>query len=106
MPTQKTNSFEGDTYGVIPDGMVSGTTLAGTWEPASGKDYGSVNGAQLQYLGPAVTLDIRLLADGQVQLQWPQGTLLESTSLTGPWTTNSAASPYTLPPAGDGSSES
>lgn len=31
-------------------------------------------------------------------LNWPAGTLLEATNVTGPWTTNSAASPYTNAP--------
>ena len=29
-------------------------------------------------------------------LTWPQGVLLESTNLSGPWITNTAASPYTI----------
>jgi hypothetical protein len=32
-----------------------------------------------------------------VVLSWPQGTLLQATNVTGPWTTNNAASPYTTP---------
>ena len=32
-----------------------------------------------------------------VVLSWPQGTLLSATNITGPWTTNSATSPYTNP---------
>jgi hypothetical protein len=31
-------------------------------------------------------------------LNWASGTLLEATSLSGPWTTNTAASPYTVAP--------
>jgi hypothetical protein len=33
-----------------------------------------------------------------VLLTWPQGTLLESPNVNGPWVTNSAASPYTVSP--------
>ncbi|HXD00946.1 MAG TPA: LamG-like jellyroll fold domain-containing protein [Verrucomicrobiae bacterium] len=46
------------------------------------------------------TLQIR--ASGpNVVLTWPSGVLLQSTSLTGPWTTNSAAvSPYSIPATG------
>jgi hypothetical protein len=36
-----------------------------------------------------------------VQLIWPSGTLLEADTITGPWTTNHATSPYLLAPAGD-----
>jgi hypothetical protein len=31
-------------------------------------------------------------------LNWTAGTLLEATNLTGPWVTNAAVSPYTVPP--------
>ncbi len=49
---------------------------------------------------PPLSLTIQKVG-GDVQLTWPQGTLLESASVTGPWTTNSAASPYTVTsPAG------
>jgi hypothetical protein len=33
-----------------------------------------------------------------LQLTWPLGTLLEATSVSGPWTTNAATSPYIFPP--------
>jgi hypothetical protein len=36
-----------------------------------------------------------------VILTWPGGTLLESTNVAGPWTTNSAPSPYTTPASAD-----
>jgi hypothetical protein len=32
---------------------------------------------------------------GQLVLSWPFGTLLQATNVTGPWTTNTATSPYT-----------
>ena len=35
-----------------------------------------------------------------VQLTWPQGTLLEANVVTGPYTTNNATSPYTFAPTG------
>jgi Domain of unknown function (DUF5010)/DUF5010 C-terminal domain/Concanavalin A-like lectin/glucanases superfamily len=36
--------------------------------------------------------------NGNVQLKWSSGTLLEATNIAGPWTTNSTAvSPFTLP---------
>ncbi len=46
-----------------------------------------------------VTLSIQKVG-ANVQLTWPRGTLLEATDVTGPWTTNNAASPYTVGPAG------
>jgi hypothetical protein len=36
----------------------------------------------------------------QLTLSWTQGTLLESTNLAGPWTTNLAPSPYLVTPVG------
>jgi Immunoglobulin I-set domain. len=47
---------------------------------------------------PPVTLTITKI-DNQVVLSWPQGTLLEAPELIGPWTTNSANSPFTNSPA-------
>ena len=54
--------------------------------------------ATLTY-GP-VNLQAQPVGDGQMQIIWPVGTLLEATNLTGPWTTNGAASPYVFPPTG------
>jgi len=34
-----------------------------------------------------------------VTVTWPQGTLLEADEVSGPWTTNTAASPYVTTPA-------
>ena len=47
---------------------------------------------------PNVTLTIERAANGQLQVQWPQGTLLQAPAVTGPWTTNNAASPYKFSP--------
>lgn len=46
---------------------------------------------------PTLTIE-RSGAD--VVLTWSAGTLLEATAVTGPWTTNSATSPYTNTPTG------
>ena len=43
------------------------------------------------------TLSIQISGTNMV-LSWPQGTLLVSTNVTGPWATNNAASPYTVSP--------
>jgi hypothetical protein len=47
---------------------------------------------------PPVTFAIKALTNGQIQLQWPQGLLLQSGNLSGPWTTNPATSPYIVKP--------
>ena len=35
-----------------------------------------------------------------LQIAWPYGTLLQSTNINGPWTTNNATSPYMVTPTG------
>jgi hypothetical protein len=63
--------------------------------------YGRVLSAaevvQSMTLGPSISIQ-KIGAD--VQLTWPRGTLLEAPEVTGPWTTNNAASPYTVGPSG------
>ena len=44
-----------------------------------------------------VTLNIQP-SGPNIILTWPRGTLLEADDLSGPWTTNNAASPYTNAP--------
>ena len=46
-----------------------------------------------------ITLNIQQ-SGADVILTWPQGTLLEANDVTGPWTTNNAASPFTNSPSG------
>jgi Concanavalin A-like lectin/glucanases superfamily/Immunoglobulin I-set domain len=48
--------------------------------------------------GTSVTLNIEKVGSN-VRLTWPQGTLLEATSVTGPWNTNLNVSPYTFAPS-------
>jgi hypothetical protein len=48
---------------------------------------------------PSVTLTIQKVG-ANVQLTWPQGTLLEAASVAGPYTTNINVSPYTFAPTG------
>jgi hypothetical protein len=48
---------------------------------------------------PPSPMQISRLADGNVQLQWTFGTLLQATNLLGPWITNTTAtSPYVVSP--------
>lgn len=54
--------------------------------------------ATLAY-GP-VNVQAQDVGGGQMQISWPVGTLLEAPSLTGPWITNGAASPYVFTPTG------
>lgn len=52
--------------------------------------------------GPAatspVTLSLKPVSIGQIEVQWSQGVLMEATSLLGPWNTNSLGSPLVLNP--------
>ena len=47
---------------------------------------------------PAVSLTIIPSGNGQLTLKWFEGTLLQSTNVSGPWVTNTATSPYPLAP--------
>jgi hypothetical protein len=49
-------------------------------------------------IGQPVTLYIVPSGAGSNTLYWSQGTLLQSTNVVGPWTTNTAASPYIFAP--------
>lgn len=48
-------------------------------------------------LSTPVTIGLQPL-NGNLVLTWPQGILLQAPNMTGPWTTNGAASPYTNQP--------
>jgi hypothetical protein len=96
-PTTDTSFILNHNYVVYTGVVVSGATLTGTWYGPN--NYGSLNGAQLQYFGPYVPLSIQI-TNSQLELQWSPGTLLEATNLTGPWITNTASSPYLVTPSG------
>jgi hypothetical protein len=61
------------------------------------------NNADVAVIGtvtfPLAPVSISLQMSGSnLQLTWPQGTLLESSNVLGPWTTNLAPSPFTVSP--------
>ncbi len=90
------DTVDGNFTGVIDEVSIFNQTLSSN-QLASLYQV-AVTGTNTSPVGP-VNLSIAA-AGGQITLSWPQGTLLESTSVSGPWTTNAAASPYTLTPAG------
>jgi hypothetical protein len=45
---------------------------------------------------PSVTLNVT--GGPNTQLTWSQGTLLQSTNVSGPWITNATSSPYPIVP--------
>jgi hypothetical protein len=59
----------------------------------------TLNAASLQG-SVAVNLTLQAVAGNNLQLTWPQGTLMQAANLAGPWVTNGAPSPYTFAPAG------
>ncbi len=100
-PTTDTSFILNNNYVVFSNLAVSGNSLAGTWSrlvTTGNNSYGSLNGAQLQYLGPLVLLSLQPAANHQLQLNWSQGTLLQATNIAGPWVTNPATPPYVVTP--------
>jgi hypothetical protein len=69
-----------------------------TFSTASGWDGTFDLGLALATTPP--TLSIISIGGGQLKLQWMGTTLLQATSVNGPWTTNLATSPYTFTPTG------
>jgi len=50
------------------------------------------------YLGVPGNVTLSIVPSGNnVLVTWPTGTLLEATNITGPWSTNTATSPYMAP---------
>jgi hypothetical protein len=101
--TRSVTNTSGDAY-FLPDNTVIYTNLLVTngvlamhlvpgWDPAHGatNNEGQFNGAQLQLLkyGPAILSLTN--KNGSFVLTYVGGKLLESTNVTGPWTTNTAA---------------
>jgi len=74
-----------------------GQRLIVTWWDAVGGNV-TINAASLGF--GASSLQVQSANNGQVQVSWPSGTLLEAPTIDGPWTTNGAASPYTFKPTG------
>jgi hypothetical protein len=59
---------------VFPNVWVTGTQLHGTWAPAGGKSYGSLNGFQLRYLGTVNQTPTNMTASvsgDALTLAWP-----------------------------------
>ena len=69
--------------------------------PIMSETYGVWNGLQVtQSTLQVPTLSIQAVSGGQVKVTWSGGNLLQAASITGPWTTNNATSPYVFTPAG------
>lgn len=62
----------------------------------------TLQATSLQNYVPVVpgSVQVQAVEGGQLQLTWTAGSLLEAPTVNGPWTANSAASPYTFTPTG------
>ena len=69
--------------------------LAATFTGGGVYTYDGLGNGQTIVLTVPISLSIERSVPNLV-LNWPGGTLLESASLAGPWTTNPAAAPYTI----------
>jgi hypothetical protein len=96
LPTTDQAFVLNDNYVVFNNIVVTDATLSGTW--AGTNNFGSLNGAQLEYLGAYQPLTIRS-SGSQLRIDWDGGILLQANNLAGPWTTNSAASPLLVTPS-------
>lgn len=96
LPTTDQEFVLNNNYVIFNNVVVTEAMLSGTW--AATNHFGSLNGAQLEYLGAYQPLSIRN-SGSQLRIEWTGGTLLQATDLTGPWTTNSAASPLLVTPS-------
>jgi hypothetical protein len=72
-PTQHSSFQAGNNYVVFSNQTVTANTLAGTWGVTNSKSFGSLNGAQLLYLGPAIPAQVITLqrSGSQLTLSWP-----------------------------------
>ncbi len=72
-----------------------------SWTMQSGSAVSTGSGSITVLTGPPAPVTLHVQASGgNLQLTWSQGTLEESTNVTGPWTPNTNGSPYTVTPAG------
>lgn len=98
-------SGDGVTFTNVSGATASQITLA-SLQPGNAADYQlaftadglTVTSSVVQLtVNPPVAVSVQPAA-GSLVLTWPQGTLLQATNVTGPWTTNPAASPFTNQP--------
>jgi hypothetical protein len=110
--TTSASFVENDNYVLFTNIVARGGLLSGTYAANPAVHGGNNNeaqfcGAQLQYLGPApatiptVNVQVESLANGQIKVQWSNGTLMQCSDLaTGSWSAvQNATSPYTATPS-------
>ncbi|MGC3958071.1 MAG: hypothetical protein QM813_09075 [Verrucomicrobiota bacterium] len=89
--------------GTDPDDLNGGRNFSGSIDEVSvfKRALSDEDLFDMYYVALTATTPVRLkiqMAGNQAQLTWPRGTLLEATSISGPWTTNANTSPYLLTP--------
>jgi hypothetical protein len=99
-PKQHSSFVEGNNYVVFSNVVVAAGSLSGTWAVTNGLSFGSLNGAQLRYLGAVTQLPTITLqrAGNQLTLSWPSAgwTLQAQTnSLVGTWSNIAGSSSTT-----------
>ena len=97
-----TNSDEGIGKTTVSDMYVGeGTFYFGDLDEVSVYDYVLTPEQVAHHYGLLVTPTLEIERDGaQVKITWSQGLLLEASEISGPWTTNTAASPFIFTPGG------
>ena len=77
--------------------VVSGD--AGNYDVVVTNSFGSVTSVAVSVTGIVANPKVTVTRSGtDMVLSWPSGSLLEATNVLGPWTTNSATSPYQFTP--------
>ncbi len=74
VPTQHSSFVQGNNYVVFSNVVVTARSLAGTWGVTNGLSFGSLNGAQLRYLGQVNQTPTSMtpqLSGNQLTLTWP-----------------------------------
>ena len=73
-PTQHSSFVQGNNYVVFSNVVVTTGTLLGTWSVTNNLAFGSIDGAQLQYLGQVSQTPVAMtssLSGNQLTLNWP-----------------------------------
>jgi hypothetical protein len=83
---------------VYVTGIFTATNTTQTIIENEADGHGYTTAAIVRTLLP--TLSIQQLSPSSLEVNYADGILLQSTNLSGPWTTNSAASPYIFTPTG------
>jgi hypothetical protein len=85
---------------VYVTGIFTATNTIQTIIENQADGHGYTTAAIVRIAPSTPTLSIQRISPTSLQVNYANGILLQSTNVTGPWTTNSAASPYIFTPTG------